>query len=182
MCKSDPQSSFPIPPANLLTVSSINIGFTDSILRQTSQIVNFSNVDVLSIINAMRQVMYHINYAAGISAIQIGIPLRISIVNISRSPSKEIVLINPIVISISGRFVKRSEGCLSLPNFKGFVARKNNIEIEACTQHGDKFRHKATGYESAVIQHELDHLDGIFYWDRMKDTAKPERVMHKGQK
>ena len=80
------------------------------------------------------------------------------------------------------------EGCLSVPGYWGQVWRKERIVVEAFNQHGEKIRVKASGFNARVLQHEIDHLHGIIFIDRMEDmstfmtTEELERQFEKGRK
>jgi peptide deformylase len=143
-------------------------------LRQISKDVELANLSSYhKLITEMYEAMIASGHATGISAIQFGVPLRIFIVNMSLKNGEEIVAINPQVITISGRFQERAEGCLSLPNYCGKVKRRNKISFSAFALNGEKCVYHRQGYEAAVIQHEFDHLDGILYWDRMDEPKIP---------
>lgn len=159
--------------ARLITLEPHDLACPDSILRQPSQPAEVPSKTTEALVAFLKETLHHIDYAAGISAIQIGVPLQVAIVNIGRVPGNEIILINPVLLSASGRLVKRSEGCLSLPNLKGTVSRRNKIQVETLDLQGNRFILASHGYEAAVVQHELDHLSGIFYWDRMPPGIVP---------
>lgn len=141
------------PQSRLRTRSSPAADFDGSISYVVSQLI---------------ETLSAVNYGTGLSAIQIGIPVRVAIINLDRPTGSELVLIDPEVISISGRRVTRSEGCLSLPGYKGSVVRRNKIIFSALDLNGQPYTYSAKGYEAAIIQHELDHMDGLFFWDRME--------------
>jgi len=159
-------------------IITININEIDkfTVLNKRSKDVIEINSEVKKIVSNMIKLVKSIDYATGVSAIQLGIPLRIFIVNIDKTLEKEIIAINPRVISISGRIKERMEGCLSLPNFKGPVKRRNKIQFEATNAIGELYRYSASGYEAAVIQHEIDHLNGILFWNRMDNIDKLKKI------
>jgi peptide deformylase len=158
---------------DIIRVNRDDLRCVNSLLRTISRPASEQD-DIMAIIDRMRYVLSRIEYGAGLSAIQIGIPLRIAIVNIKKTATSEIVLINPTVISLSGRPTYRTEGCLSLPHYKGPVKRKDKISIKTLNLHWQETVLDSRGYEAAVIQHELDHMDGLFYWDRMDFNKFPE--------
>lgn len=119
------------------------------------------------VVSELIEALSAVDYGTGLSAIQIGMPVRVAIITLDRPPGDEMVLVDPVVISISGRRVTRSEGCLSLPRYKGSVIRRNKITFSAHDLNGKPYTYSAKGYEAAIIQHELDHMDGLFFWDRM---------------
>ena len=108
--------------------------------------------------------------AVGIAAPQVGKSLRIVIVDISSKPKipnhGHLVLINPEIIEWDGFAVGR-EGCLSVPDFTGNVIRAERITLEAHDPHGTKHEYRCEGFEARAMQHEIDHLDGLLFLDRL---------------
>jgi len=158
---------------SIVTIDPSDLRCPFSALRNVSMPIQKIDSNVISIIEELRSRLRSIPYAAGLSAVQIGIPLQVAIVNLIGAGDTEILLINPHIIRISGRVTERSEGCISLPHYKGQVSRRNKIVIETTTLEGSRILLASNGYQSAVIQHELDHMSGLFYWDRMKDGKVP---------
>lgn len=114
----------------------------------------------------------------GLAAPQIHIPIRVAVIEIApntRYPQVEpqplTVLINPKVLSHAPEIEEDWEGCLSLPTLRGRVARSARIEIEAMGVDGKVRTIRAEGFFARAIQHEIDHLDGKVFLDRMKDLA-----------
>jgi peptide deformylase len=146
-------------------------------LRRVSRPARGADINIRDVIDRLLKTLYSVEHGRGISAVQIGIPVRVIIVNISRIPGQEMIMVDPEVVSISGRLVTRSEGCMSLPDYKGDLARRNKITIKGYDPAGAEFQVSARGYEANVIQHEIDHLNGILYWDRMTDGLRPEPII-----
>lgn len=161
---------------NVITVDTNDLLCSNSVLRKISRPVLEERIDPKPIVKQMLHVLHKVKHGRGLSAIQIGIPLRIMVVNIERTPGKDIIIIDPVVISVSGRMTLRSEGCMSLPDYKGILARRNKIKIKGYNLEGQEFEISSHGYEANVIQHEMDHLNGILYWDRMPAGTKPEHI------
>jgi peptide deformylase len=111
----------------------------------------------------------------GIAAPQIGEALRIAVVDASRSlrHSAEawgrFVLFNPEIVAREGDQLFR-EGCLSIPEYTGNVRRAAHITVRALCLEGEPLEISAGGFEAVVFQHELDHLDGILFLDRIADV------------
>lgn len=76
---------------------------------------------------------------------------------------------NPRIVERSKKTVSDWEGCLSIPGYRGLVPRHKEVVLEALTPEGAKIKRRFAGFEARVIQHELDHLNGFFYIDRMKN-------------
>lgn len=116
----------------------------------------------------------------GIAAPQIGIPLRIIIVNINDHAAelmhcKPIYFqahINPNIIESSENMAERLESCLSLPGLVGLVPRSKSIVCESYNCFGEKIKFSADHYIARVIQHEMDHLNGKLYWSRVNDLSQ----------
>lgn len=161
---------------NIITVVPHDWCCPGSKLRQVSKPAYGENLNLCAIVNELRSVLQTIEYGAGLSAIQIGIPFRVAVVNITKQPENEIILIDPVIVAATGRLTARSEGCLSLPNYKGKVRRREKVTVKTFSLDGKENTIKSSGYEAAVIQHELDHMDGQFYWDRMENDLRPEPI------
>lgn len=120
----------------------------------------------------------------GLAAPQIGYPYRVILVDAARNPKRHgqgrFVLFDPQIVERSGRQVIR-EGCLSIPEYTGNVVRAWEVVVEGTTPEGEKIRVRAEDYEAVVFQHEIDHLDGILFLDRIANTKtdlfrrKPKR-------
>ncbi len=131
------------------------------------------NIDerVRSVISSMTETMRHYPHCVGLAASQAGIDLRIIVVDVSlyhkKHPNRGLItLINPVVVKSSGKIMFR-EGCLSVPEFTGDVTRADEIEVHGLDPDGKKVEIISKGFESVVLQHEIDHLDGILFLDRV---------------
>ena len=107
----------------------------------------------------------------GLAAPQIGELVRIVAVDVTGHPKAEsctglAVLVNPVVVRAEGDELGR-EGCLSIPELTGNVRRAATVAVEALTPGGEPIAFEANAFEARVIQHELDHLDGILFLDRV---------------
>ena len=106
----------------------------------------------------------------GIAVPQVGVMLRIVMVDVSSKPKLKnhgrLTLVNPEITRWDGFEIGR-EGCLSVPDYTGNVVRASQIELEALDQNGQRSRYEMEGYEARVVQHELDHLDGLLFLDRL---------------
>lgn len=109
----------------------------------------------------------------GIASPQVGVQKRIIVVDTSGSKHKEnkishglMVLINPEIVQSDGEFVVR-EGCLSVPDYTGNVKRHYWIKVRALDQGGNPIEFETEGFEAVVIQHEIDHLEGKVFLERL---------------
>ena len=106
----------------------------------------------------------------GIAAPKVGRFIRVAIVDVSGKPKIEhhgrLVLVNPEIIAYDG-FAKGREGCMSVPDYTGNVIRAERITVEYFNELGEKHSVEASGFEARAIQHELDHLEGLLFLDRL---------------
>jgi peptide deformylase len=112
----------------------------------------------------------------GLAAPQLGEPVRLIAVDVSRHPkggggSGLLVLVNPEIVESSGQEVAR-EGCLSVPDFTADVRRATGIVVEAFSPLGDPRVVVASGFEARALQHEIDHLDGVLFLDRVESLTR----------
>lgn len=113
----------------------------------------------------------------GLAAPQVHVPSRVVVVTRpwleeSTEPDEPAVLINPEILEHSDDEVAAWEGCLSIPGIRGEVFRWESIRVRALSPGGESMEFEATGYPARVIQHEVDHLDGILFLDRMEDLKR----------
>ncbi len=118
--------------------------------------------ELQKLIQRMFQIMKK-NQGIGLAAPQIGKNLQIAVIEVNK---KKYVLINPKIIRKSQEQVETDEGCLSVPKIWGKVKRSSQVKVRAKNQFGKKISLKAEGLLAVVIQHEIDHLNGILFIDR----------------
>ena len=164
---------------NILTV----LTYPNSTLRKKSKPVAKVNAKVEKLINDMIETMYSFRGCVGISAPQIGKLQRIIVVDVSKHKKAPhdnrglIVIVNPVLIHQEGRTISR-EGCLSLPDYTGNVHRAEKIKVKGKDRHGKRLEFFTTGFESIAIQHEIDHLNGVLFIDRIS-SLKTDLFMRK---
>ncbi len=115
-------------------------------------------------------------HGVGLAANQVGLGIRVAVlecVSNPRYPEAEAfpleVWINPAIVEKSRKKVSDWEGCLSIPGYRGQVPRHEWVVLKAMTPEGRRVRRRFSGFHARVIQHEVDHLNGFFYMDRMPD-------------
>lgn len=123
--------------------------------------------------------MFDLMYAAkgiGLAANQVDLPLRLFIVNLEAKPDagEELVFINPVISLPRGGSEEAEEGCLSLPGLYGQVVRPKQVRITAYSLKGEEIAADMSGLFARCCQHELDHLDGVLFPDRMSSTARAD--------
>jgi peptide deformylase len=124
-------------------------------------------------------------YAApgiGLAAPQVGVPLRIFVVDVSvgRDPSALLTLINPEFVELDGVQLEE-EGCLSVPGFNATVVRPSRVVVSGLDLDGNRRQHEGTGLLARAFQHEIDHLDGSLFVDRLRGI-KRELIVRKIRK
>mgnify|MGYP006442683071 FL=1 len=144
--------------------------YPDKRLKQVSQPVNEFSKEIKIFIQDLEETFRSFPGCVGIAAPQVGRFERIILVDISHKPQHVnhglLVLINPKIISCEGNSLGR-EGCLSVPDYTGKVERAKSIVLEALDENGDKQEFRIFGYEARAVQHEIDHLDGKLFIDRL---------------
>ena len=145
----------------------------DPILKQISSPIEKINVNEKKLIKDLKDTMYDAN-GIGLAAIQIGIPKRIVIVDVSKKDEKRNLycLINPKIKKFSDVRSTYEEGCLSIPNTFIQIERPKEIEIEYIDEHGKKNNMYCSGLLSTCIQHEVQHCDGILIIDYLSKLKK----------
>jgi len=121
------------------------------------------------LVRDMFETMYHAE-GVGLAAPQIGISTRVFVVDVRDSedePGGCYALVNPVIVEFSKATERSPEGCLSIPGLEDVVERPTAVVLEAVDPEGDPVRIEATGLLSRALQHELDHLDGILFPDRV---------------
>jgi peptide deformylase len=120
----------------------------------------------------------HQAQGVGLAANQVGKALRVFVMECRGNRRYPRVESFPLQVYVNVRIIRRSrtvvndwEGCLSIPGFRGMVPRARQVTFEALTPEGKKVRRTVKGFEARVVQHEVDHLNGHFYIDRMKDKT-----------
>jgi peptide deformylase len=146
-------------------------------LRRVSKPLRRVDADLRKTIQEMFELMYA-SKGIGLAANQVDLPLRFFIVNLEAEKGKgeEIVFINPVISLARGGSEEAEEGCLSLPGLYGPVIRPKQVRINAYGLDGKEIKLDATGLLARCVQHELDHLDGVLFTDRMSSTEKSALV------
>ncbi|WP_310483973.1 peptide deformylase [Chamaesiphon sp. VAR_48_metabat_403] len=120
----------------------------------------------------------HAANGVGIAAPQVALSMRLFIVASRPSPRyphaptmEPTAMLNPQIVDRSGELVSGWEGCLSVPGMRGLVLRDRAIEVKYLTRHGEAVHQELTDFVARIFQHELDHLDGILFPDRVSSPT-----------
>ncbi len=144
--------------------------------------LRFKSADIRQIDNNLRTVvrrMFDLMYEAngiGLAANQIGLPLRVFVMNLAARPEEadqEFVFINPQITNRKGTEVGE-EGCLSIPKLYADVRRPSDVQIEAFDLDGQLFEMSLDDLPARVVQHELDHLDGVMFTDKVVESQRKD--------
>ena len=143
-------------------------------LRHKSLPVKRVDVELRNIVAQMFDLMYS-SRGIGLAANQVDLPLRLFIMNLEGEPDKgeEFVFINPVVTHPKGSESKE-EGCLSLPELYAEVVRPKRVRVQAYGIDGREILAEVDGMFARCVQHEVDHLDGVLFIDRVNSTMLPE--------
>ena len=148
----------------------------DPRLRQVAQpVAAYDTAELHELITDMKDTMAAYD-GAGLAAIQIGVMQRVMIFGIDTNPRypdvepiEMTVLVNPEFTLLSDERENGWEGCLSVPGMRGIVPRYSHIRYRGYDEFGNLIKREVTEFHARVFQHELDHLDGILYPDKIED-------------
>ena len=145
----------------------------NKLLRQVSKPVDGVGKEEQQLMDDMLETMYAAN-GIGLAAIQIGIPKRIIVMDISKDENKKEprYFVNPVIQNKDKIKSIYEEGCLSVPNQFAEIERPKNCDIEYLDYNGNKQLLKAEGLLATCIQHEMDHLEGILFIDYLSKLKK----------
>ena len=145
----------------------------NKILRQKSLPVNKIEKEEQLLMDDMLETMYDAK-GIGLAAIQIGVPKRIIVMDISKNDKEKnpMYFVNPVIKNKISETSTYEEGCLSVPNFFAEVERPKKCEVEYQDYNGVKKILKAEGLLATCIQHEMDHLEGILFIDHLSKLKK----------
>jgi peptide deformylase len=145
------------------------------LLEVSKKITRFGTPELQSLLTDMRDTMAHLN-GAGLAAPQIGVGLRVVIFGVTSNPRypdiepvPDTVLINPELTPLADEMEESWEGCLSVPGMRGWVPRWKRLRYRGFDEKGNPFQRDVEGFHARVVQHEVDHLDGILYPVRIRD-------------
>jgi len=142
--------------------------YGDQVLRRKSQEVKEINEEIGKLIDNMARLM-HRNKGLGLAAPQVGILKRVIVADVGDGLTS---LVNPRIVWRQGRHIM-SEGCLSVPGISLEIKRSQEVIVEGLNRDGEKIQLGAVGLLARVLQHEIDHLDGVLIVDRVpKKTIK----------
>ncbi len=143
------------------------------VLKTRAKEVEKIDQSVIDLIDAMFQVM-HRERGIGLAAPQIALSTRIIVVDLGVYKGPALALINPVIEQLSENLVPYEEGCLSVPGIMKEIIRPELALVKGVTPEGKQVRIEANGLLSRVLQHEIDHLNGILFIDRIEEHIRKE--------
>lgn len=144
--------------------------FPDPRLRNHARPVQQVDDAIRGIVADMLETMYAAP-GIGLAAIQVNIPWRIIVIDVSENKDSPLCLINPQILAVSGQ-EEMDEGCLSVPGFYEPVTRAERVRITALDDRGEPFELEADGLLAVCIQHEIEHLDGKLFVDHISNLKR----------
>ncbi|CAM4463596.1 MAG: Peptide deformylase [Legionella sp.] len=142
----------------------------DPCLREASKPVITFDDKLQTLIDDMFDTMYDAR-GVGLAAVQIGMGLRLSVIDVEGDKKNQIVIINPEIIASEGE-KKFDEGCLSVPGAYDTVIRAEKVTVSALDRHGQSFEIQADGLLAECLQHEIDHMNGKLFIDLLSPLKK----------
>ncbi len=139
----------------------------DPILRKTSRPVTEFNDRLFDLLDDMKETMYK-SGGVGLAGPQVGVLRRVVVMDVSEDRSDYLELINPEITDVDGEQTG-NEGCLSLPGLCGVVTRPNIVKVKAQNREGKWCLYKGEGLKARCFCHEIDHLDGVLYKDKLDE-------------
>ena len=151
----------------------------DPLLRQQSKPIEQVDAEITRLADDMLDTMYDAP-GIGLAAIQIGVPRRMLVIDISREDEdrKPVVFINPEILNVSDDVSAYEEGCLSIPDYYAEVERPASLTVDYIDRDGEKQTVEADGLLATCLQHEMDHLNGVLFIDHIS-RLKRDMVIKK---
>ena len=146
--------------------------YGDTPLHDQAQPVGGVTPEIERLIDDMIETMYAAP-GIGLAAPQVGVSLRIFVIDLSvgRDPAGPLVMINPEIVERDGVQLEE-EGCLSMPGFNATVVRPSRVMVKGLDREGSEQRREGTGLLARALQHEIDHLDGTLFVDRLRGIKR----------
>jgi peptide deformylase len=152
----------------------------DPVLRRRATEVGSVDADIRTLIADMFDTMYAED-GVGLAAPQVGESVRVVVIDARLPDVVPLVLINPVIVEHSAQLDRGEEGCLSIPGLREIVERPARVVVEGLDRDGEPIRLEAEGLLARIIQHEVDHIDGVLFIDRVS-ALKRRMLLAKWQK
>jgi len=145
------------------------------VLRRKTKRVSTIDKSVKKLIADMRETLHAEPGRVGLAAPQVGVSLRVTVICLPGEGEKDVILVNPEVVRRKGERLV-SEGCLSIPGYVGDVLRAESVTVKGLDRAGKPVRIKAEELLSQALEHEIDHLNGVLYIDRMENLDTLRKI------
>ena len=143
----------------------------DPVLRTRAEPVAAVSDATRALIADMFETMYA-EEGVGLAAPQVGVGERVIVIDSHEEDSEPFALVNPVILEASKETDRAEEGCLSIPGLKELVERPWRVAVEGLNPKGEPFLVEAEGLLARILQHEIDHLDGILFLDRVSPLKR----------
>jgi peptide deformylase len=143
----------------------------DPVLRTRASPVTGPGDEVQRLIRDMFDTMYAED-GVGLAAPQVGVSQRVIVIDPREPDVAPFALVNPVIVRSSDELDRAEEGCLSIPGLKEIVERPAAVTVEGLGRDGERVTMEADGLLARIIQHEVDHLDGILFLDRISPLKR----------
>jgi peptide deformylase len=152
----------------------------DPVLREKAKRIKTFDANLRKLVQDMFETM-HAENGVGLAAPQIGQSIRVLVAELEPNKREnekgfKVALCNPEIVKASEEIASDVEGCLSIPGWIGEVPRHTSITVKAQTPEGKEVRIKAQDYYARVLQHEIDHLNGVLFTDRIEDISTLRKI------
>jgi peptide deformylase len=141
------------------------------VLRQRAQPVAPTQADIRQLVDDLFETMRAAK-GVGLAANQVGVAQRVAVVDVGEELGPPLVLINPRIVEAGDERETAEEGCLSIPDVYADVDRAHTIVLEALDRDARPYRITVAGFKARAVQHEIDHLDGILFLDRLSAVKR----------
>ena len=146
----------------------------DETLRKVCRKQEKFDLRLAILLKDLADTMYKSN-GVGLAAPQVGILRRVVVIDITEDHSGLREMVNPVILETSGSQTGR-EGCLSVPERQGVVTRPEKVKVRYQDRHGKAWELETEGFEARAVCHEVDHLDGVLYVDKMDRELTEEEI------
>ena len=156
--------------------------YPNEVLKKTSEPIGAFDGETAALINDLVETM-EASPGVGLAACQVGVLKRVVVVDVTPKSRGHglLILVNPEITEKTGRKIVR-EGCLSVPEYTANIGRAETVTVKALDREGKEFEFTSEGFEAIAVQHELDHLDGVLFIDRIESVKALFKRKVKGGK
>jgi len=144
----------------------------DSVLRKKCLKVENIDAALVALADNMIETMYSAS-GLGLAANQVGTPSDLFVIDVSMDKEKRdpVIIINPVITTSEDKIIAE-EGCLSIPEVFAEVKRSQRVEVKGYDLKGNELRYEAEGFLARAFQHEIDHLNGVLFWDNLSKVKR----------